>query len=166
MPFYDTVYEAAGYQVPVALQPTYSVPRKAADGQESSSDDYDHLVMAPGYEVAAAVYSAADQGASSPPAGSGAVAYSALSPTYGAASSQPPWPSAQYDHLAAEPRGAVYAVPGAPTAAGPRGQAVYAVPLKAADGQERSSEDYDHLVMVSDYEVADEHGRLRANSFC
>ena len=78
------------------------------------------------------MYSAlADRGASSPPAGSGAVAYNALSPTHGAASSQPPRPasgsssSAQYAHLAAEPRGAVYAVPGALTAAGPRAQALY-----------------------------------------
>ena len=74
------------------------------------------------------VYSAlADRGASPPPAGSGASAYSALSPTYGAASSPPatgPSSSAQYHHLAAEPRGAVYAVPCTLTAAGPRGQAV------------------------------------------
>ena len=83
--------------------------------------------------AADAVYSAlADREASSPPAGSGASAYSALSPTYGAASSRPPPRPAsgssspdQYDHLAAEPRVAVYAVPGALTAAGPRGQAVY-----------------------------------------
>ena len=32
---------------------------------------------------------------------------------------------APYDHPAAKPRGAVYAVPGAPTTAGPRDQAVY-----------------------------------------
>ena len=70
------------------------------------------------------MYSAlADRGACSPPADS------ALSLTYGAAWRQPPRPasgsssSAQYDHLAAEPRGAVYTVPGALAAAGPQGQA-------------------------------------------
>ena len=86
----------------------------------------------------------ADRGVSSLPAGSGAIAYSALCPTYGAASLQSLGlapsvqslglaPSVQslglapYDHLAAKPHGAVYAVPGALTATGPRGQAVYEV---------------------------------------
>jgi len=54
------------------------------------------------------------------------VTHSALCPTYGAASLQP-LGLAPYAHLAAKPRGAFYAVRGALTATGPRGQAVYEV---------------------------------------
>ena len=67
--------------------------------------------------------------ATSPVAGSGSVVYSDLRPIYGAASLQPLWlasgssSSASYDRLAAEPRGAAYAVPGVMTTARPRGQA-------------------------------------------